>query len=697
MTRSFWARAVRRGPDRLAAGPGHGRRRLLAGRGLPDSVGINSMWVIDRRPCSSSSCRRASRSWRSASRGARTRHGRREDPGRTSRSRRSCTGRSASRSRSAATLGHVIGDTGFFLRDYGDPQTAFPIMGFSDATIEAKWFFQFAFCAVSLAIVWGTTLERIKFGVYIIYAVVFSALIYPIVSGWVFGGGWLQVNVGMQDFAGSTAVHLIGATGAPGGAAAARAAQGQVRARRQAAGDPRPQHAAVRPGRRSSCWSAGSGSTRARRSNALDGRFAEVAMVTLLAACAGVLGAVATTYVKHEDDRHRHGRQRHDRRARRDHGALGLRGAVGRRRHRPRRRRHRAARRATRSTRSSTTRSARSPRTAWRASGARSRAACSRCRRSRSSTPSVTAASCTRARSTSSATRRSASSSCSPFVFVTSYATFWVIKATYGLRVTRGGGCRPRHLRARHVRLPGAVHPGARARGLRCGPAVGGAPRAPRRPRPDGGAGMKKVDGIHPARGVRADPHGAARPRVPLADDQRGQGLGTPEGHHRAYRGAELTNYLRPEGQARVRRRRRVTCRRSSTRSSSTRRTGAVGDGKVFVLPVEEAYRVRTGRVRRGESSRPTRTRPRRPPRAGALGRERGGGTAEDGPPPRAAASPARRWSSGCAASTSRWSTPCSAATAWQQVAALAAEAAGAPVAIVVPRLGAAAVAGGEA
>src|SRR4051794_36087874 len=110
--------------------------------------------------------------------------------------------------------GHIIGDTGFFLRDFGDPQKAFPIMGLSDATIESKWFFQFVFCAVSLAIVWGTTLERIKFGVYVIYAVVFSALIYPIASGWVFGGGWLQVNVGMQDFAGSTAVHLIGATGA---------------------------------------------------------------------------------------------------------------------------------------------------------------------------------------------------------------------------------------------------------------------------------------------------------------------------------------------------------------------------------------------------------------------------------------------------------------------------------------------------
>ena len=92
--------------------------------------------------------------------------------------------------------GDIIGTDGFFLRDYGDPQETFAVMGLSDATIESKWFFQFVFCAVSLAIVWGTTLERIKFGVYIIYAIVFAGVIYPIASHWVFGGGWLQVNVG---------------------------------------------------------------------------------------------------------------------------------------------------------------------------------------------------------------------------------------------------------------------------------------------------------------------------------------------------------------------------------------------------------------------------------------------------------------------------------------------------------------------
>ena len=86
-------------------------------------------------------------------------------------------GGAASPSRSAPATSSAT--HGFFLRDYGDPQKAFPIMGLSDATIEAKWFFQFVFCAVSLAIVWGTTLERIKFGVYIIYAIVFAGVHLP--------------------------------------------------------------------------------------------------------------------------------------------------------------------------------------------------------------------------------------------------------------------------------------------------------------------------------------------------------------------------------------------------------------------------------------------------------------------------------------------------------------------------------------
>jgi Amt family ammonium transporter len=188
-------------------------------------------------------------------------------------------------------VGDIIGHDGFFLRDYGDPLKAFPVMGLSDATIESKWFFQFVFCAVSLAIVWGTTLERIKFGVYIIYAIVFAGFIYPIGSHWVFGGGWLQANLGMQDFAGSTAVHMIGATGA----LAVLLLLGPRRGKYGKDGKPR-----AIPGHNMPLfglgvlilWLGWFGFNPGSTLGALDGRFPEVLVVTQMAASAGVLGAI---------------------------------------------------------------------------------------------------------------------------------------------------------------------------------------------------------------------------------------------------------------------------------------------------------------------------------------------------------------------------------------------------------------------
>jgi Amt family ammonium transporter len=197
----------------------------------------------------------------------------------------------------------ILGSNGFFLQFAGNPAEAFPVMGLSEATIEAKWLFQFAFCAVSLAIVWGSTLERIKYSAYVIYAVVFSALIYPIASHWVFGGGWLQngdtplLATGMQDFAGSTAVHLIGATGA----FAALLLLGPRRGKYGADGNPRaiPGHSMPLVGLGTLILFIGwfgfnAGSTL----GISDVRFAEVAVVTLLGACGGVLGAFVTGQLK---------------------------------------------------------------------------------------------------------------------------------------------------------------------------------------------------------------------------------------------------------------------------------------------------------------------------------------------------------------------------------------------------------------
>ena len=160
----------------------------------------------------------------------------------------------------------------------------------------AFMFFQFVFCAVSLAIVWGATLERIKFGAYVIYAVIFSAVIYPIISHWIFGGGWLQVNVGMQDFAGSTVVHLIGATGA----LAALLLLGPRIGKYTKDGKPRaiPGHSMPLVGLGVLIlWLGWFGFNPGSTLGAIGGRFAEVVVVTNLAAAAGVVAAVTVMYL----------------------------------------------------------------------------------------------------------------------------------------------------------------------------------------------------------------------------------------------------------------------------------------------------------------------------------------------------------------------------------------------------------------
>ena len=111
----------------------------------------------------------------------------------------------------------LIGTQGFFLNATPDNvNDVFAGLAWTQVPLSAKYLFQVAFCAVSLAIVWGTMLERTKFAVYVIFAVVFAGLIYPIVGHWIWGGGWLG-NLEMQDFAGSTVVHLSGAMAALAG------------------------------------------------------------------------------------------------------------------------------------------------------------------------------------------------------------------------------------------------------------------------------------------------------------------------------------------------------------------------------------------------------------------------------------------------------------------------------------------------
>lgn len=78
--------------------------------------------------------------------------------------------------------------------------------------------FQTVFCATSATIVSGAMAERTKFSAYCIYSAAISLIIYPVSGHWIWGGGWLS-QLGFHDFAGSTAVHMVGGVCAMIGAA----------------------------------------------------------------------------------------------------------------------------------------------------------------------------------------------------------------------------------------------------------------------------------------------------------------------------------------------------------------------------------------------------------------------------------------------------------------------------------------------
>ncbi len=71
------------------------------------------------------------------------------------------------------------------------------------------WFFQMTFVATTASIVSGALAERVKLWSFFIFTAVLTALIYPLVGAWTWGGGWLT-SLGFSDFAGSTIVHSTG-------------------------------------------------------------------------------------------------------------------------------------------------------------------------------------------------------------------------------------------------------------------------------------------------------------------------------------------------------------------------------------------------------------------------------------------------------------------------------------------------------
>ena len=191
-----------------------------------------------------------------------------------------------------------FGTSGFFFhfnQTIGQGEEAFNVAG-PDAM---PMLYGLAFCAVSLAIVWGTTLERIKFGAYVVYAIVFGAVIYPLVAHAVWGGGLLSDIGGkpVMDFAGSSVVHLTGAVGA----LAALLLLGPRRGKYDADGNPRaiPGHSMPLVGLGVIIlwigWFGFNGGSTFETSASF---FGEVMLNTQLAAAAGVIGASLAAYLK---------------------------------------------------------------------------------------------------------------------------------------------------------------------------------------------------------------------------------------------------------------------------------------------------------------------------------------------------------------------------------------------------------------
>ena len=173
-----------------------------------------------------------------------------------------------------------------------------PFSWFSEIPGAAGYLFEVAFAGVSLAIVWGAMAERTKLWVYFVFGVVFT-LIYSLVSHWIWSPqGWLFKR-GMQDFAGSTVVHYQGALAGLAGAILLGPRIGKF------GPDKKPN---AIPGHNMAYTTLGviilwfgwfgfnPGSTLSVRFGGV-GFFSYVAMNTNIAAAAGVLGAVVTSWL----------------------------------------------------------------------------------------------------------------------------------------------------------------------------------------------------------------------------------------------------------------------------------------------------------------------------------------------------------------------------------------------------------------
>ena len=100
----------------------------------------------------------------------------------------------------------VLYFNGFFF----DPAVTAEMISDAALVPSVDFLFQAAFAGTAATIVSGLVAERIKFGEFVIFALVLTAFIYPVAGSWKWNGGWLD-QMGFIDFAGSSIVHSVGA------------------------------------------------------------------------------------------------------------------------------------------------------------------------------------------------------------------------------------------------------------------------------------------------------------------------------------------------------------------------------------------------------------------------------------------------------------------------------------------------------
>ena len=121
-------------------------------------------------------------------------------------------------------VGSVIGSLSFFYGPSGaevalvsGDESAAGAVAENGYSVMSDWFFQMVFVATTASIVSGALAERVKMWTFLLFVAVLTAIIYPIVGAWTWGGGWLGA-MGFTDFAGSTIVHSTGGWAALAGA-----------------------------------------------------------------------------------------------------------------------------------------------------------------------------------------------------------------------------------------------------------------------------------------------------------------------------------------------------------------------------------------------------------------------------------------------------------------------------------------------